>query len=248
MATEFFYPISSAPHNIPAGFEAEWTLGAGGNYNVAVLPGGGRAGPMTHDDATTYINRTHNGLGTPFEQGLNPDMPGPIGNISAITLAYQTNANAPTVGREQGFVNVAGTKGSSLNAVNNADATWTTTGPTDASGARPGGGSWVSSDFANDQTTFLFVQTVSGTGNCNVTSVFGELTYETPTGGFVFLLGLAGLLSLQMVGPMTDYTQFEKFLQWRHDSHPRHTILSAPERVLAWDEYKSYTHPRFFYG
>jgi hypothetical protein len=47
---------------------------------------------------------------------------------------------------------------------------------------------------------------------------------------------------------MTDYTQFEKFLQWRHDVHPRHTILTADEKVQAWDEYKSYRAPRFFYG
>jgi hypothetical protein len=128
-------------------------------------------------------------------------------------------------------------------------------GPVTCAGAgyRGGGGAWVVTDFANSTTQFLTIGMSDNGGGGNlsrqaVTSLWGQITFTPPGGGFCFLLGLAGLMSLQLAGPMTDYTQFEKFLQWRHNVHPRHTILAAEEKVTAWDEYKSYKAPRFFYG
>jgi hypothetical protein len=114
---------------------------------------------------------------------------------------------------------------------------------------RPGGAAWVVADFLDSTTYFPTMYTNDDVASLTyVTSVFGEITYSPPSGGFAFLLGLAGLMSLSLAGPMQDHTQFEKFLQWRHDIHPRHTILTSDEKVVAWDEYKSYAHPRFFYG
>jgi hypothetical protein len=144
------------------------------------------------------------------------------------------------------------TSGTVIDSYTTSDTTWRTTGPSTcaASTFRPGGGSWTLADFANSTTLFprIFHDTGGGGGNVLLSSFFGQIQFQPPFGGFAFLLGLAGLMSLQIAGPMTDYTQFEKFLQWRHDVHPRHTILAAEEKVTAWDEYKSYRAPRFFYG
>jgi hypothetical protein len=244
MPQEFWYPISTATHDLPAGYD-DFTNGGGANKNASTRPGGGRTGPMTHDDGATYLH-----FNNTAQQSLNPDWPAPIVSIVTFTAGMRGFGTNLVVSSFQ-FSDAAGTFAAALySTLTYNGATWQTDGPNDISAGgiyRPGGGTWVASDFANDMTLFPTIND-GGAGDRYITSTWGELNYLAPDGGFVFLLGLAGLLSLQMVGPMTDYTQFEKFLQWRHDVHPRHTILTGDEKVQAWDEYKSYRAPRFFYG
>jgi hypothetical protein len=194
---------------------------------------------MTHDDATSNIFAS---AGTEI-QALNPDWPGPVGLVSAITLAFRQQSGGFR-SRSVLFSNAAGTLGSDV--INVGDiVSWTTLGPTDAMSARPGGGSWVGSDFADDKTQFPTVRYVSGSGSIQCTSIWGGLTYTPPVGGLVFLLQLAGLGALPFVGAM-DLSQFTRYLSWRRAHHPRHTILTGAEVRQAWDELRAYRHPRFF--
>jgi len=243
--SEFFYPLSTALASIPAGKD-DYILSAGTNKNNACRPGGGRPGPMTHDDVTSYISAGPTAL--LWEQALNPDWPtGPIGNVTAMTLG-QRYATSPGQSSSILFCNAAGTEGSIV-ASGDSNNLWATLGPSDAMSARPGGGGWSGGDMRDSTTMFLYCKanTPGGGPVHYMSSIWGLLTYTPPVGGFVFLLGLAGLLSLQMAGPMTDYAQFKKFLGWRYDACPRHTTLDPTDRVQAWDEYKSYTHPTFFF-
>jgi hypothetical protein len=75
--------------------------------------------------------------------------------------------------------------------------------------------------------------------------MWGQLTYESPTGGLVFLLQLAGLGALPFVGAM-DFSHFMRYLAWRRAHHPRHTILTGDEVRQAWRELREYRAPRFF--
>jgi len=262
MPQEFYYPVSIATHDLPAGFDDGNNVG-GANKNDSCRPGGGRSGPATHDDASSYVELFANGFPN-TEQALNVDWPGPMAAYtgSLFTLGmrdrYRFSTAAISVTRSVGFVNAAGTMGTARETHTSSHGStqpFDTHGPDDVTTAatyRPGGGSWSAADFANDQTTFIFLHDddTGGGGNVsygNFTSVWGEIDYTPVAGGFVFLLGLVGLMSLQLAGPMTDYTQFEKFLQWRHDFHPRHTTMQVAEKLQAWDEYKSYRHPTFYF-
>lgn len=235
MPTEFFYPISAVTHDLPSGYDA-WS-GTGGNKNSAARPTGGRTGPMVHDDATTSISSP----GTvPAAQALNTDWPSPVGSISGITLAMRDTSGGFRE-RRCYFVNASGTPGTIVHDVGDITG-YRTVGPSDASGARPGGGSWVASDVADDKTTFLAVDHIVGTGGVSVTSVWGELTYVTPSGGFVPLF-----YSLPFVGLLLNQVDMDRVLEWRRLYHPRHTILTELERDQAWRELKEYRNPTFFF-
>lgn len=130
--------------------------------------------------------------------------------------------------------------------------TWATNGPTDISNGptyRPGGGAWVLTDF-DDQTT-IFAGVTMNTGDVNATgfcsSLFGQIGYTPPAGGFAFLLNLTGLGALPFVGALTDFTHFRKYLSWRRRFHPRHTIMEEDEVREAWADIKAYRSPKFFF-
>lgn len=251
MPTEYWYPISGAGHDLPAGHNNSINVG-GANKNASTRIGGGRAGPPTHDDGASYVENRTNGTGG--SQCFNIDWPSPMASYSGTLTAGYRYASIQYGGGWDGatthvrFVNAAYTAGSDYVAAGD-NGSYNTVGPISVATAatyRPGGGSWLVADFADDKTIFVD-HYMSGLIDdaCATTSHFGQIAYSPPSGGFVFLLGLAGLMAI-LNGPM-DYQQFEKFLQWRHDYHPRRTILSAEENVQAWDEYKSYRHPRFYY-
>jgi hypothetical protein len=144
------------------------------------------------------------------------------------------------------FSNAAGTKGNAYVDVTDSNASYASTGPVDVSNAttyRPGGGSWVLADFADDKTLFVCCQITSG--NAVFTSIWGDIAYTPPAGVLVFLLQLAGHGALPFVGAM-DFGQFLRYLSWRRASHPRHTILTDDEVRQAWRELREYRHPRFF--
>src|SRR5574341_1110201 len=244
MPSEYYYPISSATHDLPAGHDA-WTNVGGANKNASTRVGGGRTGPVTHDDATSYISEAT----TNDSQALNMDWPGPIGSISLFNANFRHATDGVAVTRQAFFLNAAGTTGSNWGSVNDASLSWADTGPTDITAGgtyRPGGGSWESGDFANDATIFGRVAQVAGAGTALVTSVWGTLTYVPPIGGFAILLQLAGLSALPFIGRM-DFQQFMRYLSWRRRFHRRHTLLTADEVRKAWDELKAYRYPTFFF-
>lgn len=169
------------------------------------------------------------------------------------TAGFRHRASAGTPQRALYFVNAAGTPGGAAIAnVTDATTSYADAGPNDVSNAatyRPGGGSWVLADFDDETSIFARVHTTSGIGNNSVvTSVWGQIEYVGQSGGFTFLLQLAGLGALPFVGAM-DFQQFLRYLSWRRAHHPRHTLMRDRAEILrAWDEVKSYRHPRFFYG
>jgi len=237
MAVEYWYPISAATHDLP--YDA-WTLGAGANKNAATRIGGGRAGPVTHDDDTSYVNATG-----AQRQAFNIDWPGPIVAWSGLTAGFrlkETAVAAQTVSQE--FANITPTLSGTFNTTDPGG--YATVGPIDVAAYRPTGGTWVPSDFKDDKTTFATV--VSNATAVVVTSVFGQMTYTPPAGGFVFLLGLAGAMALRGVGVIPDFSHFMRFLEWRRAFHPRHTILDDKEIADAWINLRTYRWPTYFYG
>jgi len=102
------------------------------------------------------------------------------------------------------FQNAAGTNSTDTWAnVTDANTSYQNTGPGDMSATtgRPGGGTWVVTDFANDQTIFAAVF-ISSAGTAVCTSIWGQISFTPPAGGFAFLLNLAGLGALPFVGAM----------------------------------------------
>jgi hypothetical protein len=237
MPAEFFYPISGSGTLI--GTYDEWTLGAGANKNVACRPGGGRPGPMTHNDATSYLTAPSNAVNV--RQELRLDWPSPIGSVSAITLGERTqHTGAGNTVRTVQFMNAAGTLGGVVASVQDSN-TWETTGPSDAAAKRPGGGAWQGSDCLEAETgiyLLCFGSTAGATGYC--TSVWGLLTYDPPPGGLIFMLG-----SL-VAGAVLDFGQFMGYLTWREAFHPRRTRWAPGEAEWAWREFRAYRHPAYF--
>lgn len=246
MPQEYFYPISSATHDLPAGTDT-WTNSGGANKNASTRPGGGRSGPITNDDDTTRIEKGA-AYGT---QCLNIDWPGPIGVWSGVLTGYGRHAAnvAGTTGRSLAFMNAAGVAGATT-FFNLTQSAYTSSGVDASNGTnyRPGGGSWSAVDFQDDKTIF-FAAAVTGTlaNTQKLTSAYGEISYQPPSGGFIFLLGLAGASALPFIGPLHDILQFKKYLSWRRINHLRRTIMTGEEILTAWDEIKAYRYPTYFH-
>src|SRR5574341_186169 len=83
MPTENWYPISGATHDLPAGKDG-FTNSGGANKNASTRVGGGRSGPATHDDDTSYIDSIAGDL----QQGLNIDWPSPMAQIDTATAFH----------------------------------------------------------------------------------------------------------------------------------------------------------------
>lgn len=246
MPTENWYPISGATHDLPAGMD-DFTNSGGANKNASTRVGGGRAGPATHDDDTTYIRRTWS-AGTE-EQSVNIDWPGPMAKQEA-SSTFTANARHRVSGatRRLGrMTNAAGTHGGTAwMDVTDSAAAYANTGPVDISNAatyRPGGGSWALTDFDDEASLFATIQITSG--DVIVTSIWGSIQYQPPVGGFLFLLNLAGLMALPFVGRMADFAQFSAYLDWRRAYHPRGTIMEPHEVMTAWREYREYRWPTY---
>ena len=238
MPTEFYYPISGATHDLPSGHDG-WTNAGGANKNASTRPGGGRSGPVTHDDSTAYVTCT-----TSVAQALNVDWPGPMATWNGVLTVRGRAASAGSVGFTVGHVNAAANVTSPLSGSLNNPAYGDLT-DTAASGSRPGGGVWTAADFQNDQTMFLRIGSGAQGFTLSFTSVWGSISYTPAGGGFVFLLQLAGLGALPFVGRM-DFSHFLRYLSWRRAHHPRHTVLTGDEVRRAWRELRAYRAPRFF--
>lgn len=243
MATENWYPISGATHDLPAGMD-DWTLAAGANKNVATTVGGGRAGPATHDDAT-YISEATNG----DDQALNIDWPGPMSAWEGVLTGNWRVAVTGASGAN-GFslfaVNAAGTSGgTAIDTQSLGNTGFTNSSSIDISNGvtyKPGGSAWVAADFTEIATFMRAVRTAGADGTNLVSSIWGTISYTPASGGFAFLLQLAGLGALPLVGAM-DFAHFTRFLSWRRRTHPRHTLLTPAEVRMAWDEIRAYRHP-----
>ena len=238
MPTEFYYPISSATHDLPSGHDG-WTNVGGANKNVSTRPGGGRSGPVTHDDSGAYVTCT-----TAVAQAFNADWPGPMAVWDGVLTVRARAASSASVGFAVGFVNAAGNITSPLAGSLNNPA-YGDMADTDASGSRPGGGAWTAADFQNDQTTFLRIGSAGGGITLSFTSLWGSISYTPAGGGFIFLFGLAGAAALPHIGRLVDLTQFQRFLAWRRLHHPRHTLLTGTEVQQAWRELRAYRYPVF---
>jgi hypothetical protein len=157
------------------------------------------------------------------------------------------------------FIDQVPNVGTIVHTASNGPATsaWTSTALADVSAGatyKPDGTAWDATDFQPNDT-ILFGTTwydAGGGGNNSwacITSIWGEIDYIPPAGGYVFLLGLAGLSALPFVGRLTSFSAFRKFLEWRHIFHPRHTRWDArnvDELQLAWDEVRNYRWPSFY--
>ena len=241
MPTEFYYPITGATHDLPAGYNDGQQVG-GGNKNSVARPGGGRSGPMTHDDSSTYWWLDQ---GVWENQTVNIDWPSPFGIwTGTLTFGFRTLANAASRGCR--FVLADSTVGGSLGSSSDGSGSFVTVGPTDRSNPatyRPNGGSWVSTDFADVGGTSLMVDTAAFSGAVfYITSIWGQVSYGPPPGGYTFILGLLPPL----FSHFAFRVDFERFLMWRRSCHRRGTILTGAEVMQAWRELRERRHPTFF--
>lgn len=246
MPTENWYPVSIAEHDYPAGMN-DFTNNGGANKNASTRVGGGRTGPATHDDDTSYIRRTWS-AGTE-EQALNIDWPSPMVSVLA-SSTFNANGRHRVSGstrRLARFTNSGGTHGTAWLDVTNSAGTYANTGPVDVSTAatyRPGGGSWVLADFDDDKSLFVTCQITSG--DVLFTSIWGDIKFTAPAGGYVFLLNLVGAAALPFIGHM-DFAQFRQMLDWRRLYHKRHTKMTLlNEARIAYEDYKNYKWPTYF--
>jgi hypothetical protein len=198
---------------------------------------------MVHDDVATRIDSTTPG----WIQDLNIDWPNPIGSLPAgFTFTFygrfNTNGGAPTVGLR--FDDESGTFGGNIASVN--PVAWTTYGPYDVSNGvthAPSGAAWEVVDLQSGSPYTNVRIGHSGVGTqARGTSVWGELEYTPPSGGFTFLLGIAGAAINPLVGSINDFATFMRFLEWRRLFHPRHTIMKGEEVLQAWRELKECKH------
>ncbi len=255
MAQEFWYTISGAPHDLPAGYDDFSNVG-GANKNASMQIGGGRVGPATHDNNTTYISGSTNE--TLIEQALNVSWPGPMQAYSGVFTAgarHRYVSGPVAILREAYFTNSAGTRPTNFVSVTNSNTSYEDGGPNDVSNAalyRPGGGTWGITDFDDEQSIFAGVaHSTAPTGNTisRFTSIWGEISFNPMSGGMIFLLNLAGLGALPFVGRLVDFAQFTHYLTWRRACHRRHTLLTPDEARVAWCELRAYTWPkRIFLG
>lgn len=247
MPTEYW---SAADSESYGGFSPptydQWTrVGSGGN-KANSLRVSGLYSSVSHDDATSYLY--WNTYQTWGYQEFALDFPGPIGAVSAVThgqrMKHINNGNSTC-----NFWLMQ--SGSPSNAVGGQtfDEDWTNYGP--SATTRPGGGDWLTEDFDTENFASGVLYGRIGAypdANANaqrqVTSVWGQITYDPPAGGMIFILGLTGALPL--VGTLTDIGQLVKFVAWRRRYHWRHTLLRPDEIRKAWAELCVYKHPRFF--
>lgn len=230
MPAENWYTISGATTGI---VHDAWTLGAGANKNVAVQIGGGRTGAVTHDDDTSYVDATG-----AQRQCFNADWPGPIIAFTSLTCGFrlkETAVAAQSVSQE--WCTSGGTLSATFNTTDPGG--YATVGPIDVAALRPGGGSWVPADFADN--TAMQPCIVSNATAVRVTSVFGVLTYTPPVGGFVFLLGLGPLVVLPCIESL------QKLMAHRSIASPRQTKWLPGELQAAWRDIREHVWPSYFH-
>lgn len=146
------------------------TLALGANKVVAVDSGD----PVTHDDATTYIQG---------ELGVNTTYK--LTNIPvglAAVLDYRLGIRADNLGEgacsEDVFARITTTNASAAASVNGTG--WTTGGPTTT--PKPGGGSWKPTDFIENDNVFQFGGRINGDAIIafpRISTLWGELDYIT---------------------------------------------------------------------
>lgn len=248
---EYWYTESGGLHDIVSN---DWSRSGGSNKNDALLVGGGRPGPPTHDDDTSYIVANGDGGAIKY-QDANIDWPGPILALpggGTFTAYFRHRMQNGTPNRVFVFRNSSGTFGASAVAsVTDANSSYANSGTATVTGShRPGGSSWVVADF--DDTTpivnacFYMSTTAVGYGT-RVTSVWGQLEYIPPGGAWTQILGLGPLMlaATRAVGTLVDQVQFRQYLEWWRAHSRRHTILRAHEVAEAWREVRAYRYPRF---
>jgi hypothetical protein len=242
MPTDYYYPETIAPHGI--NYNA-WSNSGGANKNASTRPSGGRTGPPSHDDASTYIQSNADNQ----YQSLNLDWPGPIADLpSGFTFNCYSRIRS-TVGssdRRGRFVDPSNNTGSLIWSYDlGVPSGWVNQGQADvsASSYHPTGAAWSAADFTDNEKIQIRVRHLNAGTTCQCTSIWGQLQYTAASGGFVFLLGLAGLSALPFVGRFADLGSFMKYLEWRRVWHPRRTILTGEEVRQAWRELKEYTWP-----
>lgn len=244
MATEYWYPISGATHDIA--WDSAAIVGGAGNKNVAVRPDPASRSSITHYDSY-YLSLTSNESWT--HQAVNISWPGPMSSLGSTFTAYirHASAGAYTRYRYAIFCNSAGSIGGShWAAVNDATTSWTNTGGdvSNAATYRVGGGSWAVADFANEtscQVQIASANDPTGWRTGYFSTVWGQIEYTPLGGGFMVILGLLG----PMFGAFVCRGDFDKFLLWRRWCHPRGTILTDEEKDQAWREVREYRYPTY---
>jgi len=241
MATEYWYPETIDSHDIN---QDNWIPSAGGNENINTRPGGGRAGPLTHDDDSSYISTASGSVW----QDVNLDWPSPmISYDGVLTATWRHRTTAGTPQRRLRFRRPSGSNTTDIRIITDANRSYQQQALLDVSTSthNPSGVAWVLADFDDNASTNMSIYGPSGV---LVTSIWGEIGFSAPAGGggILFLLGLAGAAALPFVGTFLCLSQLHEYLEWRRLFHPRHTVLSPAEVSQAWTELKTYRHPAFF--
>jgi hypothetical protein len=210
-----------------------WTLGAGASKPAAEDPGD----PISHDNDTSYIQiGTVPGTNNQQSFYLNTGIPAAMAGVNQLDFKTRArNTDTPGVESWYQFLRLGATEGSSSSQIMNL----TYANHAELAIARPGGGSWVSSDFvANNLQGAVHVDAAS-TQTARMTSIWCVLDYQPVLGGlllpFLWALGpLSAVLFREM--PMLARTVFRR---------TGNLITTTEEYLDAWRELREHTWPRF---
>lgn len=242
MPVQYWYTESGATHNINSD---TWTNSGGANKNASIRIGGGRTGPVTHDDDTTYIVSSASGQ----LQDCNVDWPGPVSALVSgytFTAYWRHRATQNTPQRLLRFVHDDGTQGGDIDDQTDNNTAYVTDGPVDISNGvtySPNASAWTPSDI-NESANYLNVQVEHQVAvtTVRVTSVWGQLEFSPPAAAWYLVLGLT---AAPFVGALTDLGHFMAYMDWNRLYHRRHTILRPWEVREAFSSVRAYPHTRY---
>ena len=158
------------------GYSDGLTLVAGANKVVAVDAND----PLSHDDVTTYIRHTNTGQTQAFTL---TNLPPAYGIVTAVRGGSRSVTLSGNVGGNF-FLRLGGSNAAAWGSHGN-EFSWTSrTGVSD----RPGGGQWTMADIQSAGLEMGFTSGGSATDYCGITSMWIEVDWEYPPGGFAFLL------------------------------------------------------------
>lgn len=226
MATKIMRPLAE-------GFYTQWPTLVGATKVAAVDSGD----PVAHDDETSYIKKNE----TAGKNSFTLQPASGVGVINSVSLGSRARIEGLVAGNSMNDGLRLGGNDSGVNTYALANTNYATMGATSA--ARPGGGTWTAGDLS---TLEMYIQSsAGGATSFRCTTLWISLDYIPATGGWAFMLGLAGLAALQNVGTLIDFSQFKNFLSWRKTAVPDDQ-LGAGEDVIAWREFSEYRFPKFF--
>jgi len=161
-----------------------WTLENGASKPAAVDPGD----PPSHDDDASNLSVTASGVKQGFTLGNKPTA-GEMASVNGVNWLARAKASGSSPVTARWILSAVEVSGGS-------QALGTTYTDLSLTGiARPGGGNWTPSDILDSSLEVIIQSAGASPGTQRCTSLWMQVDYNVPAGGFVFML-------LSLLGPV----------------------------------------------